>query len=148
MTRWSLPAALYDVFIDYPEICRFPAVQALIGQDVPPWSEESPLPLWTEHNMLEAVVSFNRRYVNLQKEQRIRLLGARAVDATQEGRDAVMVYFRDVIRRWKVREQVQTCLTELGMEPYALIRANNSREVRSGSCTGRSLLASDSPPMM
>ena len=102
-------------------MCRFPAIQALIGQDVPPWSEDSPLPLWTEHNMLEAMVSFNQRYVNLQKEQRICMLGARAMDMTQEGRDAVMVYFRDVIQWWKVWEQVQNCLSELGMEPYMLI---------------------------
>ena len=71
--------------------------------------------------MLEAMVSFNQRYVNLQKEQRICMLGARAMDMTQEGRDAVMVYFRDVIQWWKVWEQVQNCLSELGMEPYMLI---------------------------
>ena len=129
MTRWSIPEALYDAFIDHPDLCVLPAVQELTGLHRVPWDEEDPVALWEENGTLPAIISFNRYYKNQSAEARHKALVQRANVFKQDGRDEVMAYFRRVVLRWKVRQKILACLSARGMGVYAVLKATQSRTV-------------------
>lgn len=143
MTRWSIPEAFYDAFIDYPDLCELPAVQVLTGLQRVPWDEEDPVALWEENGTLLSIISFNRYYKNQSVEDRHKVLVQRANVFKQDGRDEVMAYFRRVVLRWKVRPKILACLSARGMGAYAVMKAAQSRTVSLRSPSERPSTAAD-----
>ena len=135
MPRWSIPEALYDVMIEYPDFFKLPGVQQLTGLQSVPWDEDNPIALWAEEDLLPAILSFNRYYSNLKgSTSRLQALSTRSKNNKEQGRDSVMEYMRAMALRWRLRQKILASISSRGMSAYAVLRAGKTQKVSVRSC--------------
>lgn len=130
MTKWSFPAALYDLFIAQPEVLGYVQFQIVTGLSHVPWNPDHLAIEWDgDDDILPAILSFNKVYDKANVDQRQSLFMKKTQDSKSEGQRFVHAYFTKMAKRWKIRKIFLEALASRGMSTYEVLQQFTSSEV-------------------
>ncbi|KAH9828575.1 P-loop containing nucleoside triphosphate hydrolase protein [Rhodofomes roseus] len=137
MPVWKLHETLFDVAATIDTFVEDGCWNELTGLDTVPWDEADPEEAWLENDqrLLKAVRTFLAKYRAVQGDMTKQEF-LRQKDQYNNGRDAVLRWFKARLGVWNVRVRFIGVLEENGMGPYRVMQLNKAQKARpSHRCT-------------